>query len=153
MALRRPVFQSRVSEPLFRLMTEGVRLLSNDTARFATLAELIELRRRTVLLSLPRHDTAALRGHFETAPSDGPISVACDLSRAGADCLDKARKWLTTELTFEATLTDAVSALLFDYAVEQSATRLLRDMGLGTSPATVGADSDRDDPSNVVPIR
>lgn len=134
-------------------MTEAVRLQSNDTAAFATLAQLIEARRKTVLLSLRRHELAALRGHFETVPSDGSIPVECELSRAGADCLDKARQWLGGELRRDVTSTDAVSALLFDYVVEQSASRLLRNLGLEEPAPVKGVDTDRDDPSNVIPIR
>lgn len=153
MAAFRTVRKIAVSEALFRLMTEGVRLHSNEIMALSSLAELVEARRRTFLLSLCRHELATLREHFAAVPSQGKIAVESRVSGAGADCLAKAATWLTVELGFEASVADAVSALLLDYAVERAAARMLESLGVGANPVEDGASAGREGPTKVFPMR
>ncbi|MBI0477115.1 hypothetical protein D9601_17340 [Sphingomonas sp. MA1305] len=142
-----------VSEPLFRLVTEGVRLHSNEVVALSSLAMLVEARRRTFLLSLRRHERATLQAHFAAVPSAGVIRIDLDLSPAAADCLAKARAWLAAELAMEASAADALSALLFDYAVERAAARMLERLEADSSSAQGGAVPGGDDSAKPIPIR
>src|SRR3546814_8397422 len=57
-----------ISEPLFRLTTEGIRLHSNETLHHQTLSNLID-HRSSRTEKIGSHDTRTLKEHLTSIPS------------------------------------------------------------------------------------
>ena len=119
-----------VSTHLFRLMTEAIRLRSNEVGRFVCLTSLIADRAELARSGFEQHEATTLRGHFATVPTHGPVDIEIPVSRSVAICLDEAAERLSAQLRFVATFDDAVSATLFDYLVDRKASNILDRLGL-----------------------
>ena len=127
-----------VSEYLFRLMTEAVRLSSNEAGRFTSLACVIGGHASAVRDGFQHHDVDTLRGHFATIPTSGDIRVDVPLAACEMDDLCQARLHLTARLGGSWSDADAVSALLFDYVVERKTRELLDKLGIGEAASGRG---------------
>lgn len=127
-----------VSEHLFRLMTEAVRLSSNETGRFTSVACVIGLHASAVRAGFQHHDIDTLRGHFATVPTGGDIRVDVTLAASDMDDLCQARRRLAAQLGGAWSDADAVSALLFDYVVELKTRELLGKLGIDQAAAGRG---------------
>lgn len=129
-----------VSEHLFRLMTEAVRLSSNETNRFTSLASVIGAHASVVRTGFQHHEIDTLRGHFATVPTGGDIRVDILLAACESQNLRQARRRLAARLGGSWSDADTVSALLFDYVVERKAWKLLGKLGINQAAAgRVGA--------------
>lgn len=120
-----------VSEYLFRLTTESLRLLSNETKSYQSLTSLVEkLAGPTAADALAQHDVETLRQHLSKIPTGGPIRIQLQIAKTSADNLAEANRRLAEDLGSSLTVADAISMLLFDYVVEKNATKLLSQMGI-----------------------
>ena len=119
-----------VSMHLFRLMTEAVRLRSNELGMFACLPSVLADRAELARSGFQQHDADTLRGHFATVPTLGSINIEVQVTRSVATCLEEAAERLGAQLRFVATFGDAVSATLFDYLVDRKASEILGGLGL-----------------------
>ena len=63
-----------ISESLFRLTTEGIRLHSNETLHHQTLSKLTD-HRSSRTKKIGSHDTRTLKEHLTSIPSDGTIRI------------------------------------------------------------------------------
>lgn len=121
-----------ISVELFKLTTESVRIHSNETLRYQTLAQLV-----TNCINQPTttdgHDPADLRGYLGKLPTRGDVRIHLNFSRANADLLVEIKKRFSQEIGGALTIADAVSILLYDYLVDRSATRVLSRLSLGGS--------------------
>lgn len=122
----------RISEELFKLSTESVRLHSNETLRYKSLAQLLTNR---VSQDLPAegHDPAALREYLDALPTQGSVRIHLNISRTSAQSLVEIKKRLSENIGDKLTVGDAISILLYDYLVEHSATRVLSRLSLRES--------------------
>lgn len=142
-----------ISEHFFHLTTETLRLHSNETKRYQTLANLVDAR-ASLRSELAGHDPDTIRDHLRTVPTEGDIRISLTISRSSADSLAEAKRQLDAHLGSSLTLGDALSVLLFDYVVEQKAAGVMKKIGLGDTretsemPGRGGANSE-----NVVPFR
>lgn len=118
-----------ISEHLFHLTTESLRLRSNETKRYQTLASLVNSR-VAFSCKMEEHDPEIIRDHLVTIPTKGDIRIYLSISRSSADSLVEAKKRLGSQIGSNLTVGDALSILLFDYVVEQKATRVLERLGL-----------------------
>lgn len=118
-----------ISEPLFRLTTEGIRLHSNETLHHQTLSNLID-HRSSRIEKIGSHDTSTLKEHLTSIPSDGTIRIRLNISRTSATSLDEVKDLLSRQLDSKLTVADALSFLLFDYVVEQRAARVMDKLDL-----------------------
>lgn len=129
-----------ISEELFKLSTESVRLHSNDTLRYQTLAQLL-MKRLGQDAAADGHDPALLRDYLDKLPTRGSVRIHLNISRTSADSLVDIKKRLSREIGNRLTVGDAVAILLYDYLVERSATRVLsklRQRELDDEPAPKG---------------
>jgi hypothetical protein len=119
-----------ISAELFKLTTESIRLHSNETLRYQTLAQLLthRINNPTVAESL---DPAELREYLYALPTRGSIRIHLNISRTSADSLVEIKKRLSREIGGNLTVSDAIALLICDYLVKQSATRVLPKVGLG----------------------
>src|SRR3546814_17701211 len=69
-----------ISEPLFRLTTEGIRLHSNETLHHKTLSNLID-HRSSRTEKIGSHHTRTLKKHLTSIPSDGPLRIRINISK------------------------------------------------------------------------
>lgn len=125
-----------ISAELFKLTTESIRLHSNETLRYQTLAQLLTERISSpdVAESL---NPAELRQYLDTLPRRGNIRIHLNISRTSAQSLVEIKKRLSREIGNTLTVSDAIALLIYDYLVEHSATRVLPKLGLGNSGSTV----------------
>lgn len=144
-----------VSEYLFRLTTESLRIHSNQTKRYESLANLVTSRATAgAAEAIEQHDVETLRQHLAKVPTKGPIRIYLRISKTSADSLAEATRRLEKHLGSELTVGDALSMLLFDYVVEQGTAKLMSKIGIASPELAENADNrDRDDGEKVVRIR
>lgn len=118
-----------ISEPLFRLTTESIRLHSNETRRYQTLDDLLNSRIPGIS-KIDEEDTRNIKHHIITLRSSGPIRVQLCITESSAENLERIKNLLETKLMTEVSVSDTLSALLFDYVVEKRAARTIATLGL-----------------------
>ncbi len=130
-----------ISEPLFRLTTEGVRLRSNQTRSHESLTSLT-LHLASADHSMASHDADVLLQHLEIIPTNGDIDVRLVLPASCADRLGALGSSFEKLVARPLTTGDTLSLLLFDFAVERKAACVLDALGLDSSggPEFVGRD-------------
>lgn len=114
----------KISEHLFRLTTESLRLYSNETCQHQTLEHLLVARRRRAA-RYGDHDTATLKEHLSVVPTSGIVSITLNPPPSIMQYLNEVRRLYGKRLGVGLTLGDALSLILFDYIVEQKANQLL----------------------------
>lgn len=117
-----------VSELLFRLASESLRLRSNETLRFETVASLVNA--RIPALPLTRLDAADVRAHFNVVESKGPIRIHLSIPRASADRLVEEKRRFANLLGMTLTMGDMLSILFFDFVAEHHSKRILGNIGI-----------------------
>ena len=115
-------YEFHISEALFFLMTECVRLHSNQMRRFQTLASLVN-QRAAAFCELDAHDAPTLHEHLAAVPTKGDIRIYLMLPTTTADTLVAAKHHASKMLGRTLTVGDALSILLFDYVVERKVTK------------------------------
>ena len=144
-----------VSEALFRLAAECVRLLSEETKAFSSLDGVVAARGSRAEAGFPGHATETIIGHLETLTSAGAIRIAIRLDRTTDEQIAAAQDLLETRLGRSISLSDTVSVLLFDMTVEHASVAILQQL-IGTpapdrqSDAVAGRDGGS---GEVLPIR
>lgn len=118
-----------VSEHFFRLATESLRLRSNETSRFQTLASFIASRVAEAR-KIADHDAATLREHLTAVPTNGSIRINFDISDDSATLLAGTQERLNSILDADISFGDTLSILLFDYIVDQKTMQILSTLGL-----------------------
>ncbi|MFS0849764.1 hypothetical protein AB3M93_09910 [Novosphingobium panipatense] len=144
-----------VSEYLFRLTTESLRIHSNQTRRYQSLANLVNARATASAAgAIEQHDVETLRQHLEKVPTKGPIRIYLSISKTSAENLTEAKRRLEKHLGSALTVGDAVSMLLFDYVVEQGTAKLMSRIGIDQPKPPKGSGGrGRDEGEKVVRIR
>lgn len=120
----------QISELLFRLTTESIRLRSNETRSHENLSSLT-LHLAGTDRDMATHDTDVLRQHLKLIPATGNIAVLLALPAGCVDRLGAIGTSLEKRVGYRLTSEDTLSLLLFDYVVEQKATRVLDALALG----------------------
>jgi hypothetical protein len=142
-----------VSETLFRLTTESLRLHSNETRSFSTLARLVSAR-AAAIGKLGHQDSDTIRSHLHAIPSNGDIRIHLDITQTSAGDLAEAKQHLGTMLGADMTLADTISILLFDYVAQQKADMILQKLGMdeaGDNRAEPTANESHE--GNVIPFK
>lgn len=122
-----------ISEHLFKLTTESVRLHSNATRCYQTLEALLGER---LSIPCPLVDFAAetIQEHLTAVPTYGSIHVDLTISRSSADNLEGVKAVLSKGLDTELSLGDTLSIMLFHYVVGQKANQVLQRIGFEVPP-------------------
>lgn len=143
-----------ISEHLFHLTTECLRLRSNETKRYQTLEGLLADRMGLPCV-LEDHAPETIREHLSAIPTTGDIRIDLTITKSSADSLDAVKQLISDGLGSEITLGDTLSLMLFHYVVGQKAARVLQRIGLECSHDGPGiAAASKDAPAdNVVPLR
>ncbi|MBJ7499639.1 MAG: hypothetical protein JHC57_07800 [Sphingopyxis sp.] len=114
-----------ISAPLFQLATEALRVHSNATGRFQSLAQLVIERAGSAPI-LEDHDPAILLDHLRLIPTKGDRRIYLSIPRAAADQLIDIKKQLSRKTGRTLTVGDALSLLLFDTLAEDRASEILK---------------------------
>lgn len=116
-----------ISEPLFHLATDSVRLHCNETRRLRCLDDLVDS--RAAFAQKLDHNPETIRLHLHAVPGAGDIKVELRINQRTATLLVEARNILKA-LTDEDVLPgDVLSIMLFDYVVEQKANKVKVKLG------------------------
>lgn len=118
-----------ISEHLFHLTTESLRLHSNETKRYASLASLVS-QRLLAPSSIDDHKPETIREHLSAIPTKGDIRVYLSITKSSADNLSEVKRRLGETLGSDVTVGDTLSVMLFHYVVDQKAARVLERLGL-----------------------
>jgi len=117
-------FTLDVSEDLFRLTTNCVRLHSDETFDHQTLSSLVDHRTHHVDRAV-EYDSGEIKEHLNCVPTGGSIQLRLDISKTSAKNLDDLKKFFSQKLGSDLTLGDALFILLLDYMVETKAAKVL----------------------------
>lgn len=143
----------RISEHLFRLIAESLRLHSNETLKLHTLTSFVE-DRVNATTTLESHELETVRDHFKAIPTKGTVSLHVSLTGACIDSLEGAQKRLSAQLGSRLIVADLISLLMFDYFVDRNVIRILQRIGLdepsNKSDELPASDSHRE---NVIRLR
>lgn len=118
-----------ISEHLFHLTTESLRLHSNETRRYQSLASLINQRLQAAP-ALEEREAETIRQHLSAIPTKGDIRVYLSITKSGANNLTEVKRRLGETLGSDVTVGDTLSVMLFHYVVDQKAARVLERLGL-----------------------
>lgn len=143
-----------ISEHLFKLTTESLRLRSNETRCYQTLESLLADRIGLPCI-LEDHAAETIREHLSAIPTKGDIRIDLTITRSSADSLDAVKRILSDGLGSEISLGDTLSIMLFHYVVGQKAAGVLRRIGLESLHDRTGRASISEEPDsdNIVPLR
>lgn len=143
-----------ISEHLFHLTTESLRLRANETKRYQTLEDLLSDRVGMTCV-LEDHPPETIREHLSAIPTTGDIRIDLTITKSSADSLDTVKQLIADRLGSDITLGDTLSVMLFHYVVGQKAARVLQRIGLECSHDGPGiAAASKDAPAdNIVPLR
>ena len=142
-----------ISEHLFHLTTESLRLHSNATQQYQSLTSLVSDR---ISGSDPLDDHApeTIRQHLTAVPTTGDIRINLNITESSAGSLDEVKHRLAQTLGSELTIGDTLSILLFHYVVEQKANGVLKRLALEEALDTYdAAEGNEAAAGNVLPIR
>ncbi len=132
-----------VSEFLFRLTTECIRLYSNETHLYQSLGSLVSTR-LAIPGSIDKVHVDDMQAHFATLPTHGNLRIDLGIPDADVEALAEIRHDLDRRLRASLTLADALSALLFDYILDANAAKILdRLKRENLLPASPDASTDR----------
>ena len=142
-----------ISEHLFHLTTESLRLHSNETQQYQSLTSLVN-DRVSGSDPLDDHPPETIREHLSAVPTTGDIRINLNITGSSAGSLDEVKHRLTETLGSELTIGDTLSILLFHYVVEQKAKGVLKRIALEEALDSCEAADSRDAATgNVLPIR
>lgn len=125
----------RISEDLFRLTTESLRLHSNATFAHQTLAALIDFRSQEEV-RIHDYDLATLGEHLRIVPGLGEIALELELAPQSLIGLLALQASFSENLGAPLDLEDALSLLLFDYVAERKANKILQVLEIDKEPMT-----------------
>jgi hypothetical protein len=123
-------FELKISEFLFRLTTESLRVRSNEILRLLSVGELVDHLLAQNDNDDAGSDAALLRDHLRTIPSNGAVALAMVLGDASASRLREMRRILSDRLKQPVSYADTISILMFEYIASKKAISVLQKLGV-----------------------
>lgn len=142
-----------VSEYLFRLATEAVRLYSNKVGAISSLDETVNGTADRVRTIVPDYGTAAIEEHFRIIPTEGSWPFSVTILDSNAPSYEAAAELLANALSKRTDVIDAVSLALYDLIAEQEVAQLAAKVGISAEAAADYRRLIHQPESNVVPFR
>ena len=146
-------FSLKVSESLFRLVTESIRLFSNKTLRFANLDDVVNGRATEAGSLKSCYRPSAFTEHLRIIPTDGDIGVELNILETSASAIDENMADLEEMIGSSISFTSAISLVLFDFIVEENRTEVMSKLGLNAEDAAAFRAAARRSEGNVIPFR
>ena len=144
---------TEVSQYLFRLATESVRLYSNKVGALSTLDDTVNGIADRALTIVPEYGSAAVQEHFRIIPSGGTNRLAITILESNAPSYALAAEMITSVMSKRMGVIDAVSLALYDLIAEQEVAQLAAKLGVSSEAAAGYRKLIRQSESNVVPFR
>lgn len=142
-----------VSQYLFRLATESVRLYSNKAEAISTLDDTVNGVASRALTIVPEYGPAAVQEHFRIIPTEGRTTVNITILASNAATYVMAAEMLASVMSRRMEVLDAVSLALYDLVAEQEIAQLANKLGISADAAAGYRRLIRETDSNVVPFR
>jgi len=140
-----------ISEHLFHLTTETVRLHSNETRRYQSLERLLIEILVEGRSPLDDHPAATIKDHLAAVPTIGDIRIRLRMPMPHRDILSELTEALAASLGSPLSVADTVSVLLLQYAAGKATDRIMARLKLDhVQEGQVGPQSAGD---NVVPLK
>lgn len=146
-------FMLNISEGLFRLMTESVRLFSNKQLRFSDINEVVN-ERATAAHSIGSHYRPnSIKEHLRIIPTEGDVGLELTILETSAVAIDDAIPDLEGIIESSLSFASAISIVLFDLIVEENRTEIINKLGLNLEDAESFRKAANRTETNVVPFR
>jgi hypothetical protein len=142
-----------VSQYLFRLATESVRLYSNKVGIFSTLDDTVNAIADRAATIVSEYGETAIHEHFRIIPTEGSKALSVTILESNAPSYAMAAETLTSVIARRMSVIDAVSLALYDLVAEQEVAQLAAKLGIPAEAAAGYRTLIRQSESNVVPFR
>ena len=142
-----------VSQYLFRLATESVRLYSNKVGALSTLDDTVNGIADRALTIVPEYGSAAVQEHFRIIPTEGSNTLSITILESNAPSYAMAAEMIASVMSQRMGVIDAVSLALYDLVAEQEVAQLAAKLGIPPEAAAGYRKLIRQSESNVVPFR
>lgn len=142
-----------VSQYLFRLATESVRLYSNKVGSVVTLDDAVNGIAHRASTIVHEYGSAAVKEHYRIIPTYGSIPIYITILESNAPSYTMAAEMLSSMMLKHMDIIDAVSIALFDLVAEQEVAQLASKLGISPEAATDYRNIIRQSESNVVSFR
>lgn len=146
-------FNFKVSETMFRLVTESIRLFSNKHLRFASINDVMNDRAPEAATLYSNYRPNSLTEHLRIIPTDGDIGLDLTILEASASAIDGSVPALEELIGSSVSFASAVSLVLFDFIVEEARTEVMTKLGLDAEDAAAFRAAAKRTDSNVIPFR
>ena len=146
-------FSLKISESLWRLMTESVRLFSNKRLRFASISDVVNDRAPEAATMHAHYRPSSFTEHLRIIPTDGEIGVELEILESSVSAIDGSVPGLEQMIGSSVSFASAVSLVLFDFIVEEARTEAMSKLGLNAEDAAAFRAAAHRVETNVIPFR
>lgn len=142
-----------ISEGLFRLVTESIRLFSNRQMKCSSISDVVN-ERAPVAASISAHyKPKSLQEHLRIIPTEGDVELELTILETSATAINGSIADLEKLIGSSVSFAAAVSLVLFDYVVEENRTEVINKLGLNIGDAAAFREAAKRSDTNVVPFR
>lgn len=146
-------FSLKVSDSLFRLVTESIRLFSNKHLRFANINDVVNERASESVFLHTNYRANSLTEHLRIIPTDGSIDIELTILETSASAIEGCVPTIEDMIGASVSFTSAVSLVLFDFIVEEARTEVMTKLGLNAEDAAAFRAAAKRTETNVIPFR
>lgn len=119
-----------VSDSLFRLTTESIRVLSNERHEYVAIGDVVNAHAARMRQTSPTHTPKTAGAHLAIIKTDGDIPIHIEIRRSSYEDVLASAEILSHVLATSVRFADAISVLLFDFIAERETMRLAARLGL-----------------------
>ncbi|RYE93368.1 MAG: hypothetical protein EOO77_45590 [Oxalobacteraceae bacterium] len=142
-----------ISESLFRLVTESIRLFSNKHLRCSNISDVVNERAPTASSIRDHYRPKSLQEHLRIIPTDGDLGLDITILETSAEAIDGSIPDLEKLIGTSVSFASALSLILFDFIVEENRTEVINKLGLNIGDAAAFREAAKRADTNVVPFR
>lgn len=142
-----------ISESLFRLVTESIRLFSNKHLKCSNIGDVVNERAPAACSIGNNYRPTSLQEHLRIIPTDGEVELELTILETSATAIDGSIPDLEKLVGSSVSFTTAVSLVLFDFIVEENRTEVITKLGLNIADAAAFKEAAKRSETNVIPFR
>jgi hypothetical protein len=142
-----------ISESLFRLVTESIRLFSNKHLRCSNISDVVNERAPAASSIRDHYRPKSLQEHLRIIPTDGDLELDITILATSVEAIDDSISDLEELIGSSVSFASAISLVLFDFIVEENRTEVINKLGLNIDDAAAFKEAARRADTNVVPFR
>ena len=142
-----------ISESLFRLVTESIRLFSNKHLRCSSISDVVNERAPGASSIRDHYRPKSLQEHLRIIPTDGDLGLEITILETSVEAIDESIGELEKLIGSSISFASALSLVLFDFIVEENRTEVINKLGLNIGDAAAFKEAAKRADTNVVPFK